>query len=85
MRVDENADFKSMGRSSRSLVAQARGAGKGDDLRPAQVAAREVARSWCRNFGHLWKDYLDECANGCGARSRKAGRSRTTRQVRRTA
>jgi hypothetical protein len=70
MHVDEHADFKAMGQSRRSLTGQVRAAGKGDDLRPAAVDDRTLAKNWCRTLGHKWVDGLDECANGCGKKSK---------------
>lgn len=36
----------------RYFTGSANRVGKGDDQRPAQVSDAEVARNWCRTFGH---------------------------------
>lgn len=63
-------DYAKLGTSNRPLHRQALGAGKGDDLRPAAVDDAVVAQNWCKTFGHKWRDWLDVCANGCGAKKK---------------
>jgi len=66
-----NIDYKALGSSNRALHKQVAGAGKGDDLRPAQVPDEQVTQNWCHTFGHRYKAGWPLCLNGCGTRKGK--------------
>jgi len=41
------------------------GNGKGDIERPRQISAWQLARNWCRTFGHRLYDHMARCRD-CG-------------------
>ena len=69
--VDPTTDFSKISKSDASITSQLRGAGKGDNRRPAS-SEQQLTENWCRTFGHKFRH--GTCINGCGAKEPKRGK-----------